>query len=155
MILKDVKYFTKLIYEEMPNNSVVWGKPHLSWRSCLDLCSCIKRTCHHECALHCCFLVIYCVPSIVACLGRSRSWSAFKVLRRISATFAATRQDVFRLLCAYLLTYVFPPNIFTHNIAFDSKVFWAKLEYPTSCINTLYHYLLPYLLSLGLLWWPA
>ena len=78
MILKDVKYFTKLIYEGMPNNSVVWGKPHLNCRSCFDLCGCIKMTYHHECTLHCCFLVIYCVLPLLLCFGRSRSWSAPK-----------------------------------------------------------------------------
>ena len=45
-------------------------------------------------------------------------------------------------LCISLDLYF--PQIFCHlNIAFDSNVFWERLEYPTTFINSWNHYLFP------------
>ena len=151
--LRTVNNFTKLMHEGMPNNSVIWEKPHLSWGSFSDLCSCIK--CHVIMSVHCiwCILVIYCVPPLLLCFSRSRSWSATKVLRHISTTFAATRQDIFPLLCAYLLTYVFP-QIFLHIILHSIPKYFGQ----NRVSYQLHKYLIPLHVSIPnihrIVWWP-
>ena len=131
----------------MPNNSFIWEKPHLNWRSCFDLCSCIKSSYHHECALHklySCYLLCFsrcCYVSVDRGVEVQQSSSTClyylcsNKARRISPSLCIPLD-----LC-------FPPNIFTHNIAFDSKVFWADIRVSYQ----LHKYLIPLPVSIPII----
>ena len=82
------------------------------------------------------FLLFIVFLSFLLCFDRSRSWGATKILQWSLLLSQRHGKRKSPSLCI-LLTCVLPQIFFTHNIAFDSNVFWAELEYPTSCTNSL------------------
>ena len=113
----------------------------MTWRSCPWSNSCIKMSCHHECALHLLFWYLYCFLSGVVCVSVDRGVEVQSNSSTNSCCCQFNKASVNPLLWAYLLTYVFPKYFLHYNIAFDSNV--NLLEDPTSCIIFQNHYLFP------------
>ena len=113
----------------------IWEKPHLNWRSFCDLLSCIKMSCHHACALHLLYSLYLLCSFRCCCVSVDQGVEVQPSSSTNLYYFHSNKASVIPLLCAFSWP-MFPPNIFTHNIAFDSNVFWVELEYPTNCINS-------------------
>ena len=118
-----------------------------------DLCSCINNvmsSCLCIALWVSCYLL--CSP-LLLCFGRSRSWSASKVLRRFSATFAATKQAYFPFF-VHISWPMFSPKYFytEYCIRFQSLLGNIRVSYQ---LHKLLEPLpVPYLLSIGFLCWP-
>ena len=91
------------------------GRTSFKLRIMYDLDSCIEMTCHHECALHCCFLVIYCVLSVAVMFWQIEELKCIQSSSTFLCYLCSNKASVFPLLCVYLLTYVFP-QIFLQRI---------------------------------------
>ena len=119
----------------MPNNAKLFGTTHLTCWSCLWSISCIKMTCHHECAFHMMFCYLCCSLSGVVCASVDRGVEVQPKFFDDSCylTFQQGKRKSPSLSISLILC--FPTSILSTIILHTIPCLCKLLEYPTSCIN--------------------
>ena len=139
------------IYGSEPMLLKYWS--HLIWvEKSFLLSKCINMS-SWVCIAPVVFLLVIVFPSVVVCASVDRGVEELLQYFDDPYFFVINKASVNPLLCASLLTYVslkYFSTIILHSIPMS----FGSIRVSYQLHKLLVHYMFPFLISIGLLWWP-